>query len=225
MIRVIQDPHKPLIPANPVETETGDEMRRAECDPFAGHTASGWKPGTRRFRMEDRLRSGPTVHWCAVLAIFSLGCSGSGTLPELGEVTGEVTIDGRPLPGANIVFRPQNGGRPATALSDGEGKYELAYLIYPQLVKGTCTGENTVFISTYQGNTGPMRKIRPELVPDCYRGTTSDLKVHVDRGRNVINLKLRTDCDVGKQTSPDPDQPGPSPPQHDASTSPGTKAP
>lgn len=143
--------------------------------------------------------NGPAI---LLLILVTLGCPANSTLPELGEVSGVITIDGRPLPEASIVFRPQKGGRFATALSDREGRYELSYISYPHLVYGTRTGENTVFVSTYQGSTGNVRKIRPELVPECYRGLTSDLKVHVKRGRNVINLELKTDCDVEVSAPP-----------------------
>ena len=189
-----------------VRMQTVQDVERIKLDCFdsagqrfsaesTNRTATQQRRMMRRDKSESGHWRGRICPWCVLLIFVFSGCSRSGTLPELGEVSGVITIDGRPLRGAWIVFRPLEGGRSATAQSDDEGKYELSYLIYPRLTKGTRIGKNAVFVSTYQGTAGNMRKIRPELVPECYRGTESELIVHVKRGRNVIDLKLRTDCD------------------------------
>ena len=60
---------------------------------------------------------------------FTLGCGGdAGDMPQVGTVTGTVTLDGQPVSEANIVFNPVSGGRSATAVSDSSGKYTLQYL-------------------------------------------------------------------------------------------------
>lgn len=48
-------------------------------------------------------------------------------MPELGDVYGKVTMDGKPVAGVNILFTPETG-RPAGGVTDNEGKYELKYL-------------------------------------------------------------------------------------------------
>jgi hypothetical protein len=53
------------------------------------------------------------------------GCTKSDR-PELGEVEGVVTMDGKPLANVIIVFKPQKG-RPATGQTNSEGKYTLTY--------------------------------------------------------------------------------------------------
>jgi len=40
-------------------------------------------------------------------------------------VEGVVTLDGEVLEGASVLFHPQAGGRPATGLTDAQGKFEL----------------------------------------------------------------------------------------------------
>ncbi len=58
--------------------------------------------------------------------LLSMGCGG-GDMPELGDVSGKVTLDGKPLVGINILFTPEKG-RPAGGVTDEEGYYELVYL-------------------------------------------------------------------------------------------------
>ena len=58
--------------------------------------------------------------------LLSIGCGG-GDIPELGDVSGKVTLDGKPLVGINILFTPEKG-RPAGGVTDEEGYYELVYL-------------------------------------------------------------------------------------------------
>lgn len=48
-------------------------------------------------------------------------------MPELGDVYGKVTLDGKPVPNINILFTPESG-RAAGGVTDEEGNYELKYL-------------------------------------------------------------------------------------------------
>jgi hypothetical protein len=54
------------------------------------------------------------------------GC-GNSDMPELGDVSGHVTLDGKPVAGINVLFTPEKG-RPAGGVTDAEGFYELKYL-------------------------------------------------------------------------------------------------
>jgi hypothetical protein len=70
----------------------------------------------------------PLVVAVAALAALTLaGCGESG--PELCEVEGTVTLDGKPVSGAELTFVPQNV--PTTMISyghtDDAGHYELAF--------------------------------------------------------------------------------------------------
>jgi hypothetical protein len=61
-----------------------------------------------------------------LVPICLFGCA-SSDVPELGEVYGKVTLDGKPVSGLNILFTPETG-RAAGGVTDEEGYYELKYL-------------------------------------------------------------------------------------------------
>lgn len=56
------------------------------------------------------------------------GCGSGG--PPLGKVSGAVTLDGKPLAGAGVIFNPtsnQTNEGPAYGQTDASGKYTLQY--------------------------------------------------------------------------------------------------
>jgi len=64
--------------------------------------------------------------WLLAVAAASIGCGESG--PTLVPVTGKVTLDGKPLDGANIAFAPEPGNAyPAIGadVTGAEGNYKL----------------------------------------------------------------------------------------------------
>ena len=63
---------------------------------------------------------------CLYVMLLGLvtGCSSSG--PEIASVSGRITMDGKPLANATVVFIPENG-RPAGARTDADGKYVLNF--------------------------------------------------------------------------------------------------
>lgn len=62
------------------------------------------------------------IHWLPLLLCLALGCGGDGTKP----VRGKLTVDGRPLAKAGIVFTPLGpGGRTAYAETGEDGSYTL----------------------------------------------------------------------------------------------------
>lgn len=60
------------------------------------------------------------------LALPLSGCGGTSG-PELAEVSGTVTIDGKPAEGVRVNFMPDAGGRASSATTDADGSYTLAY--------------------------------------------------------------------------------------------------
>lgn len=124
---------------------------------------------------------------CSLLigALMLPGCGGgSGDTPELGQVTGVVTLDGQPLPKANVEFAPASG-RPSFGETDEDGRYSLEYLAGHA---GAVVGSNTVKISTGgYGEAGPI----PEKVPARYHAK-SELKADVKPGSNDLNFDLRS---------------------------------
>ncbi|QDU63920.1 hypothetical protein Pan216_48010 [Planctomycetes bacterium Pan216] len=130
-----------------------------------------------------------------VLLFGALGCGGSDG-PELGRVEGTVTLDGKPLPAAEVTFKPIKG-RPAQATTNEEGHYEL---VYGPGKQGAMVGENKISVSTRKppeqgetlddGRPNPDKGV-PELVPAKYNEETT-LKRDVKPGSNTIDLELQS---------------------------------
>lgn len=127
--------------------------------------------------------------WWGIMGLFlvQLGCS-QGDRPPLGYVTGTVTIDGEPLAGVVVAFLPDNG-RPGVGMTDEEGKYELEYVAG---AKGTKIGPTTVGFMVATGVT-PSHPI-----PAKYENR-SELKVDVERGKNVFDFDLESDSKAAKK--------------------------
>jgi len=118
-----------------------------------------------------------------LLATFSLsGCGRSKDMPDLGTVTGKVTIDGQPLGGVIISFMPDKG-RAAASTTDAEGHYELVYL---NNIKGCKVGPNTIgfFVPTGGNPSHP--------IPAKYQNK-SDIKVDVKPEANTFDFDLKSD--------------------------------
>jgi hypothetical protein len=147
----------------------------------------------------NRLRT--TSIALGMLMILQLGCTTSDQ-PEIGQVTGTVTLDGQPLTGVAVVFQPDNG-RPARGMTDAQGKYELTYI---RDVKGSKVGPNRVEIAPSeegeesvdieagddesQPTAGISRSGKP-VVPARYN-VQSELKVDVKSGENNFDFQLES---------------------------------
>lgn len=121
-----------------------------------------------------------------VALVATAGCSGSDT-PQLGTVSGVVTLDGAPHPNARVTFSPTQG-RPSEGVTDATGKYELSYL---PGVKGAVPGDHVVSITTqYQAPENPGSEppfIDP--IPAKYN-VASTLKANVAAGPQEQNFAL-----------------------------------
>lgn len=65
---------------------------------------------------------------CAISVVCGLlGCSGAPSPPSTYPVSGKVTLNGKPVEGANLTFIPKTAGDGATASgsTDAEGNYRL----------------------------------------------------------------------------------------------------
>ncbi|QDT77796.1 hypothetical protein Mal35_12240 [Gimesia maris] len=101
-------------------------------------------------------------------------------MPELGQVHGTITLDGKPLEGVSVLFEPESG-RPSTAITDAAGKYEAQYLIDEPGVK---LGPGTVRVEWGIDATGPK-------IPNQY-GSKSELKLEVQPGENEFNIDMQS---------------------------------
>jgi len=126
-----------------------------------------------------RLRS------AAVLLTLALGACGPEG-PDIGKVTGTVTLDTQPLANAGIVFQPVEG-RPSYGMTDSAGQFTLEYT---EGVAGALVGHHTVIIRTaFWGDYPGDPKATPEKLPKKYHDET-ELSADVKSGTNTINFDL-----------------------------------
>lgn len=60
------------------------------------------------------------------LSVAAFGCSSGPKRPATIKVSGKVTMNGTPVPGATVSFQPAaTGGRAAVGITDGAGQYVL----------------------------------------------------------------------------------------------------
>lgn len=133
-------------------------------------------------------RYSPSIVILLAMATFVLcGCGGTGDQPELGKVSGVITLDGAPLADANVEFRPERG-RPSSAITTSDGNYVL---LYTKDTQGALIGIHSVLISTQgyapqpDGSTIPV----PEKIPAKYHQETT-LTREVKAGTNQFDFDL-----------------------------------
>lgn len=127
-----------------------------------------------------RMRSwGSLLTLCAILLA---GC-GSGDRPPLGSVSGTVTVNGEPFSGVIVSFMPDKG-RPATGMTDDNGRYTLEYV---QGVKGCKTGPNKVVFFAPTGGT------MSHSIPRKYQ-SESELAADVKSGSNTFDFDLKPEA-------------------------------
>lgn len=111
---------------------------------------------------------------------MATGCADTGDRPDIGKVTGVVTLDGQPLPRVSVSFA-QPGFRPSIGETDSEGRYELTYI---RDVKGAALGTHVVRIKRFakEGERGKQ-------LPSRYN-SASELTREVKPGRNELDFEL-----------------------------------
>ena len=129
--------------------------------------------------------------------MYLIGCGGSNDQPELGEVEGIVTLDGKPLQDAYVSFSPKEGdGATSTGETDGEGKFKLRY---KRDTMGATVGTHVVRVWTVEEDEGdsideatgkPIPKPK-EIVLSQYN-EESILEKEVKEGPQTIDLELKS---------------------------------
>jgi hypothetical protein len=131
-------------------------------------------------KRQEKSLCGMVALW-GILVMMSAGGCNQSTRPELGFVHGKVTLDGKPVKGAGVGFRPETGARESTGSTDADGNYTLHYI---REINGAAIGWHAVRIST-----GDIPRGIPELVPEKYN-TKSKLRKEVVAGENEIDFAL-----------------------------------
>lgn len=90
------------------------------------------------------LRKLAAASLCSGLLLLS-GCGDANTGPETVPVSGTVTLDGKPVSGAQVTFVHETFA--AFGETDANGKYEL--------VPGAVPGENKIVLSKWEGGPAP----------------------------------------------------------------------
>lgn len=126
------------------------------------------------------------------LAMCLAGCRGSG--PEVVEIEGTVTHNGKPVPNLMIYFVPENG-RPSWGRSDEQGKFVLDY---DYDFDGAKVGRHTVYVMDANNMDPTARPVggtkkSPELAAVLVKYgklETSPMTVEVNRADKNYQLKL-----------------------------------
>ncbi len=121
---------------------------------------------------------------CIGCMVGLLGCGG----PKFGKVTGQVTMDGKPLPGVAVRFEDE-GGSATIAKTDASGNYEMRYSV-DQV--GTPVGKHKVTILTPAPESEGTGERYKEKLPARYN-RDSKLTEEVKGGRQTINFALTSE--------------------------------
>jgi hypothetical protein len=130
-----------------------------------------------------------------ICVVVLAGCGGSD-LPELGQVTGTVKMDGNPLAGATVTFAPEKGAA-STAVTDASGRYELVYI---REHKGALLGLHSVRISK------PSEDESSDVVPAAYN-TETTLSADVKSGPNQFDFDVKSTVQTGAPAGGRPGEP------------------
>ena len=124
--------------------------------------------------------------------MFVTGCGSSG--PQLGTVTGTVTLDGKPVPNALVTFiSKEPDGTSSYGKTDASGKYQLEFTTERL---GAMLGAHDVTIVTTrvskedEPDTGTV--VKTEFVPIPKHYARGALTAEVKSGSNVNDFALTT---------------------------------
>ena len=121
----------------------------------------------------------------AVIVFFTRGCGGP-IRPEMGYVSGKITMDGVPVENVIVVMKPDNG-RMAMSKTDDRGFYDIEYT---QGEKGTKVGPTTVSFEWPLGHSAPM------AIPSRYSAGKTDVKFVVKQGKQTFDFDMKSDANT-----------------------------
>jgi hypothetical protein len=133
------------------------------------------------------------IRLCFASLVWLVGCGGPAH-PDVGRVSGAVTLDGQPLAEATVMFQPTQG-RASIATTDKAGKYSLTYL---DGVPGALLGTHKVIIRTEIPGEDGQPPIAKEKLPKKYHAQ-SELTAEVKPGSNKLDFKLDSQAGGAKK--------------------------
>ncbi len=122
--------------------------------------------------------AGPTRFAVVVVCVISLGSIG-GCKGARAPVHGQVTLDGKPLARATVVFVPVVRGKESRGVTNDNGEYILKFIREEQ---GGTVGKNTVQITKLRTHAESS-----DVVPAKYNRETT-LTAEVTSGDNVFDF-------------------------------------
>jgi hypothetical protein len=141
------------------------------------------------------------LRFCVGLVLVVLfGCSSKSY--KVAQVSGRVTLDGKPLPKASVTFAPmaskenQNPGPTSHGLTDADGRFTL---IFDTSTTGSVVGKCRVYITTLQTDPaaderdagGPVKRVR-DKVPEKYNQKTELVYDVPAGGTDKANFDLKS---------------------------------
>lgn len=164
-------------------------------NPPRSHAKSSGGPKSR-FRL--------VVAVLMLVSIFSIaGCGGSGFGP-IGEISGTLKMDGKPVPeGTKIIFMHPADGHAGFGLTDVEGNFTIEWRRAGTTYNGLPIGTYEVMIvesssvsvdeltaDEMLAGKAPDARTRT-LIPRKYlRATTSGLRYEVQKGKNAFDVSI-----------------------------------
>lgn len=148
-------------------------------------------PICRRSPGWTSVRTWPFVCGGLLAVILATGCNHS---PESAQVSGQVTLDGKPLQVGNVSFFSKERGTGLSAPVGKDGSFELPEPLLP--------GEYQVMVlppppppPTDPTRQAPLPDISAgQQIPQKYQNeATTDLTAQLELGHNVRNFELLTD--------------------------------
>jgi len=135
------------------------------------------------------IRRRPLTLLVPALTLLALagGCGKPAHIPDLGDVSGTVTLDGQPLVDATVNFSPAEG-RPSFGKTDAAGQYSLSFV---GEYTGAIVGPHTVRISTEQyieREDGTTDYVKESVLPGYNKKST--LTANVEPGENSFDFEL-----------------------------------
>lgn len=127
-------------------------------------------------------------------SVLFAGCSGGPSdTPEVGLVSGTVTLDGQPAANLQVAFQPESG-RPSLGRTDSAGKYTLSY---SASTTGAKVGKGLFKISTAVPESGDEESGEdvPETLPKRYNveaGKNPDMAKEIVVGEQTIDFVLES---------------------------------
>jgi len=138
----------------------------------------------------------------AMLACFSVGCGGATNPLGRQAVSGEVTLDGKPVPTGTIRFEPfdAKGKVTASGAMINAGRYSLSQ------TDGLPPGKYTVSISSHGGPAKPLptdpneamnaaakEEVPTETIPERYNASTELVIEITKESKGPVDFKLVTE--------------------------------